>query len=288
MSEDSIVVPESEKGYRCEVLLDSVSPSRTRLVTMRVKYPLMVHAEFCRHRCFSRSVASNRAIPTKRIIAMVEQDPVRPTFWGKNQPGMQAEEELSGVAREESERSWDGARHAAISWARHMMEIGVHKQIANRVLSPYQWVTEIITGTDWANFFALRCHSMTQPEMRTIAEMIQKEYASHLPVCRNEEEWHIPLLLPEEEHLSHTVKLMISAARCARTSYRTHEGKVSTVEEDIALYRKLVENTPKHVSPAEHQAMALKTREKWGPIRGWKSHRYFLDNHTVGDERWSG
>src|SRR5437660_8749012 len=105
----SYEVPEDEKGYRCEVVLDSINPAGVRLLTLRWKYPLMVHAEACRHRAFSRSVASNRAIPTPKIIAMVEQDPVIPIFWGRNQPGMQAEEELDADQRAAAVRGWRAA-----------------------------------------------------------------------------------------------------------------------------------------------------------------------------------
>ncbi len=45
MSEQTIIIPEEQKGYLCEVLLDSVGAAGVRLVTMRWKYPLVVHAE---------------------------------------------------------------------------------------------------------------------------------------------------------------------------------------------------------------------------------------------------
>ena len=49
--------------------------------------------------------------------------------------------------------------------------------------------------------------------------------------------------------------IKISVARCARVSYTSFEtGRRSTLEEDLALYDRLVGAQPLHASPAEHQA----------------------------------
>ena len=85
-------------------------------------------------------------------------------------------------------------------------------------------------------------------------------------------EWHIPLIRPEEADLPVDLRKKISAARSARTSYRTHDGRISDVAEDLKLYERLVGCDPKHVSPTEHQAMALGTDERIGNFRGWRQH----------------
>ena len=286
-----ITIPEDQKGYQCEMILDSINPVGVRLTTMRLKYPLIVHAEMCRHRAFSRSVASNRAIPTEKIIAMVEQDPFIPIHWGKNQKGMQAEEELSPERRDLAIGTWLVYRDRAVDQARYMSEhLGVHKKIANRLLNPFQWVTEIVTATDWANFFALRCHPAAQPEIRQIAEMARDVYETSEPKPLLVGRWHLPLIRKGDHYKgidSHGLYIetlkKVSAARCARTSYRTHSGKISTVEEDLALYERLVGSDPKHASPTEHQAMALASQERIGNFRGWRQARYFIPNHTIED-----
>jgi thymidylate synthase ThyX len=40
--------------------------------------------------------------------------------------------------------------------------LGVHKQLANRLLEPFMWHTVILTATEWSNFFALRAHKDAQ------------------------------------------------------------------------------------------------------------------------------
>jgi hypothetical protein len=45
-------------------------------------------------------------------------------------------------------------------------------------------------------------------------------------------------------------------ARCARVSYKTFDGKPTTIEADLGLFEKLVGGAPIHASPTEHQATA--------------------------------
>jgi hypothetical protein len=285
-----IIIPEGEKGYQCEVLLDSVSPSGARLTTMRWKYPLMVHAEGCRHRCQSRAVGSSRAIPTARMIASVVQDCATPVFWGKNQKGMAAAEELTGWRRRLCEGLWRGASYGAVAATWSLTALGLHKQIANRPLTPFLYVTEVVTATDWANFFALRCHPAAQPEMRKIADLAHLLYLTSTPRTIRLHEWHLPFVTNEEAaRLGLENAKKMSAARVARTSYRTHEGKRSTLEEDRTLYTRLVGAQPIHASPTEHLATPLPHYAKHlphpyvGNLRGWQSHRYELEGHTITD-----
>jgi hypothetical protein len=59
----------------------------------------MIHSELMTHRVFSRNASSSRAIPVKRMIQDIIDDPAMPIHWGANIPGMQAREELDAVVR---------------------------------------------------------------------------------------------------------------------------------------------------------------------------------------------
>src|ERR1700676_2330664 len=76
-----------------KIIADSISPEGIRLVTVQCRYPKFIHGEVMTHRVFSRNASSSRAIPVERLIKDVLDDPVIPMHWGKNQPGMQANEE---------------------------------------------------------------------------------------------------------------------------------------------------------------------------------------------------
>jgi len=79
----------------CEVKIieDTVGYGR-RLTTFQLRYPRFIHSELMTHRVFSRNASSSRAIPTAKLLEMVKIDPAMPVYWGKNQSGMQANEEL--------------------------------------------------------------------------------------------------------------------------------------------------------------------------------------------------
>ena len=115
------------------IILDSISKSGARLITMELKYPRFVHAELMTHRAFSRNAASSRAIPIKKVIRMVEDDPAIPVFWGKNKRGMSPTEEVEDTPA--AMRGWLEARDSAIEHAIKLSKLGLHKQIVNRLLA---------------------------------------------------------------------------------------------------------------------------------------------------------
>jgi hypothetical protein len=279
-------------AYHAEILLDSLAPSGVRLTTMRVCYPLIIHAEFCRHRVISRSVSSNRAIPTLKIIDMVQTTPYIPEYWGKNKRGMQSDEELSEEEIVEARRLWLEARDQAVKYALSLSDpcrLGVHKQIVNRLLGPFQWVTEIISSTDWQNFFRLRCHSDAQLEIRKIAEMVRDLYNSSKPIVKYKGELHLPLIRDDEWWMDKQLLCKISAARCARTSYVSNTTqKISTPEEDLKLFDRLMGGDIIHVSPTEHIATASDDPNlSSGNFRGWVQYRYNFPNHTAPELKYS-
>lgn len=241
-------------SYRVVVLADSVSPAGKRLTTMEVTFPRMVLAEFNTHRTFSRNSASSRAIPVDKQIQRIVKRPFVPRYWGKNQSGMQAEAELDGEDRRTAATLWIAARDDAVHWASSLAHINAHKQLVNRVLEPFMWHTVIVTATEWSNFFALRANPAAQPEIRYAAEMMLQAYEDSRPTLVQEGEWHLPLIQPEERdgtfEFSEEAR-KISAARCARVSYLTHDG-TRDLQADLKLYERLVNGG--HMSPLEHVA----------------------------------
>lgn len=135
--------------------------------------------------------------------------------------------------------------------------LNTHKQYANRVLETYPWHTIITTATEWSNFFAQRNHPDAQPEIRTIASMMEKAYDEHNPVLLAPDEWHLPLLQEDELVQARTNPARwarISAARCARVSYLTHDGRRDP-SADEAMFDRLTSSG--HMSPLEHIGYAM-------------------------------
>ncbi len=242
--------------YHAEVLADSIAEG-VRLTTIEVTFPRIVLAEFNTHRMLSRNSASSRAIPVEKRIKMVREHPFVPRAFGKNQKGMQASEELDEKASEISRLHWLSAAKDACERAECLAEIGVHKQLANRLLEPFCWHTVICTATEWDNFFALRCHPDAQPEIRIAAELMREAMAKSEPTRCRLGDWHLPLVNENDIDVPNYDLPWLSAARCARVSYLTHDGK-RDVEADLMLANRL--KTSGHMSPFEHPAMVANTR----------------------------
>ena len=222
-------------GFSAQILLDSLSPAGARLTTMQVSFPRFVLAEFNTHRVFSRNSASSRAIPTEKLIARIIEDPVYPVEWGLNQRGMSAQEVLTPEDERRARDVWDAAMSNAIAAVREMQLYHVHKQIINRILEPFMWHTVIVTSTEWGNFFALRCASNAQPEIRVAAERMRDAYNASEPHRLEVGQWHLPFVQHDERTFDLQIQKKVSAARCARVSYLTHEGKRDIEKDDTRI-----------------------------------------------------
>ncbi len=186
--------------------------------------------------------ASSRAIPIKKMIEAVRNEPAMPRWWGRNQSGMQAFEQLDAGQQALAEAEWRHALRDALVHAERLAssEINLHKQLVNRILEPFSWITVIITATEWANFFTQRTHEDAQPELKHIAEMMLHAFRGSTPRPVGLGEWHTPLIQADEEaSLSLERRLQISVARCARVSYLSHAG-VRDHDKDVELYERLV------------------------------------------------
>ncbi len=271
--------------FSARVLLDSVSPAGVRLTTMEARYPRFIHSEVLTHRHFSRNSGSSRALPVRKMIDAVRTDPAMPVWWGRNQAGMQAREELDEDARAFAQAEWQRALDDALAHAERLAaaDVNLHKQLVNRILEPFAWITVIITATEWANFFTQRTHEDAQPELKHIAGLMLAAYRASGPRALALDDWHTPLILADEEAvLPLEQRLKISVARSARVSYLSHEGSRDHAK-DIELYERLVGGGANgHWSPFEHVATPLASPGAWsGNFRGWEQFRKrFAQEHA--------
>ena len=250
------------------VIADSANPEVQRITTLQLRYWRAIHAEFLTHRSMSRNASSSRAIPVKKMLAQVWNDPAGPEHWGVNQAGMQARGELTGWRLTAAQALWRAAGRAMCGAAWAAMKLGLHKQVANRLLEPWQFISVVVTATEWENFLALRDHPDAQPEIRTLAQDIRVAMEASAPVALQWGDWHLPYVRRAVSHLSSSV------ARCARVSYLTHDGRETSELEDWALWSRLKDANPPHMSPFEHQAQAV--QGQFANFSGWRSYRHLL------------
>lgn len=266
-------------GITARVVEDSVSMDGIRLTTLALRYPRFIHAEFMTHRVFSRNASSSRAIPVNKMLAQVWSDPAAPIHWGANQAGMQAMTELTGWRRTAAKLVWNLSGKVMCGFVWGGMKLGMHKQTANRLLEPWQFIHVIVTATEWDNFFLLRDHKDAQPEIRALALVMKEAMRMSMPKRLRIGEWHLPYVnATERETYQPALLAKLSAARCARVSYLTHDGKPPELGKDLELYDRLVGANPIHASPVEHQASPAFYHDAWsGNLRGWQQYRKIVE-----------
>ncbi len=271
---------------KAKVLADSVSEAGHRVTTMEVTGHRFILAEFNTHRAFSRNSASSRAIPYAKMREKALSQTAYPVSWPAEQRGMQGGAELDADTIEWCELSWDRAVRAAVDEADYLHDKGVHKSVISRLIEPFVGHTIIVSSTDYSNFFAQRSHPDAQPEIRVLSEAMEAALAASEPRILKANEWHRPLISCEDELDVRTrcqgdqIQVdkflnQISAARCGRVSYLTHDGKRDH-SADIDLYNKLTNHVPMHASPLEH--VATPGKPKRGNFTGWVQLRQLVED----------
>lgn len=281
------------------VIQDSIANNK-RITTLELEYPRFIHAELLTHRLFSRNSASSRAIPVERMLDM----PVAlPVYWGKNQPGMSAREEIEFP--DVAETYWRAASISAKDYSKTLHDLGLHKQIANRVTEPFQMIKVVVTATEFDNWFELRNHQDAQPEIQNLAAQMLEAMSSSTPLELIQGDWHVPYVQRtrnqgqvfysvNDQYLEKAQAKLVSASCCAQVSYRKSD---PSIEKAIAIAQRLISGRPWHASPFEHQAKPMfsqlpgatgtwepgithqdRKHQYWsGNFCGWIQHRQLLE-----------
>lgn len=255
-------------SYEVKVLADSVSRDGVRLVTLCCTYPRIIHSELMTHRVFGRNAASSRAIPPEKTIERVRDHPFVPDFY-RRVKGMGHGPPLNEHDAELATTAWLNARDKVVQNCLVLLDLDVDKASINRLLEPFSWITTIITATEWSNFLALRQPSNDDPvpqldfparaEFQIIARMMRDAMRGSTPRELGFGDWHLPLVSDEEaivgllDH-SKTLWPRVSAGRCARVSFDTHD-RYEDPEASLERFARLSGSA--HWSAMEHSARPM-------------------------------
>ena len=188
---------------------------------------------------------------------------------------MVAGEELKGEDLTNAILAWKLAALGIATQAETLMNLGVHKQVTNRLLEPFTYSDMVLAGTDFDNFFDLREAPDAQPEIRELALAMHKELDASTPVELKEGEWHLPYISAEDRDKADIDTLCkVSCARCARVSYKAFDGS-SSIDKDLALFNRLKDS--KHWSPMEFVATPSGSNYKESNYKGWNQYRRFYN-----------
>lgn len=267
------------KAY-AKVIADS-NYRDTRLVTLEIDLWRAVLPEFNTHRMISRNFQSTRAVPTNKLIQQIRENPYVPVKFARNQQGMVAGEAFSGSEYDQALGEWLSAANSAADHAQSLTEMGVHKEVAGRLLEPFMWTKGVVTATEkaWNEFFKLRLHPDAQPEIYALAEKIKDAIDGSQPVTLKAGKWHLPYVTasvgnnakiqynPTTDTLIGTENaIKISSSCCAQVSYRKLDDSLEKATKVYDMLNLPIDGVypddPPHFSPTEHIAKAGDCDEK--------------------------
>ena len=153
-----------------EIVGHSINKQGDELISVLCTFPRIILSEINTHRMLSKNTSSSRAIPFKKMVEAVQNNPFIPIAWQVEHSGMQGTKYFTDeYAIKNNVEVWLRAKDNAIKSAKHLntdmrmfgKDCGtpVTKQLCNRLLEPFMWTTMLITGSKegWYNFFELRC-----------------------------------------------------------------------------------------------------------------------------------
>lgn len=270
-----------------KIISDTLNPlNKQRITTYQLSYWRPILAETNTHRKFSRNASSSRAQSFKKRCETICNTPHVPQHWNTEQKGMQGGKEFSDEIKAEIDEEIGELARLTVSKIQALntsikAKTGyeIHKQYLNRYLEPFTTVNQLITATNFDNFFKLRMGEEAQPEIRDIAtEMfwLLRENEPETSV------YHLPYITQKDlKEYGFDTCLKISVARCARVCVHAYDGKHYLLEKDLNLYDTLLSNG--HMSPFEHIAIADMTDKvkSYYNLDGWMSYRYALDHNIT-------
>ena len=324
-----------ENKIKAEIVAHSKrATTGDEVITYKLTFPRIILSEVNTYKQIEKNTSSSRAIPFEKMVEVVEKEPFVPIAWSKPHKGMQGINYYTVPNTIESKvKMWLEARDAAVlaskkldvdtiyvkervcldyrdvvednyKMVKHETFNPVTKQLKNRLLEPWMWVCQLVTGTreSFEHLFEQRCpiypggckswkelcnldsnYSMEAPildrlqvnkgqaeiHFMDLAEKMYDALNESKPQILNENEWHIPFSDRPEftPEMSLKDKIMLSCAMTARVSYTTIEdNETLTLEKAKKIYDKCVESG--HFSVVSHCAKCMTDYEYETWIKG--------------------
>lgn len=246
-----------------KVIADSINKHNSRLTTMVITYPRIIMKYLLSHRMLSLTTPISED-PLGKQIAKTRLNTFFPSHV-ENDSSSEVSEEIEERFRYE----WMLGASVMCGIAETFDKFGIHKQIANRIMEPFQYVTTVVSATDLLNFFKIECNS-EHYEMKALAFKMLAAYVASEPEKTNE---HLPFGDKMEPGLTTEEKRMISAARCYTL------GEIRDSKKDLDLANDLIKKGDYNVF--EHVAMAHINGTYVGNFKGWFQLRKTLRGENV-------
>lgn len=134
-----------------QIVADSRDNRGNRITSFLLTFPRIILAELNTHRMFSRNSASSRAIPFKKMLQAVQENPFIPIAWQKDHPGMQGTEYLSKTEQFNLTSfvsvmidTLNAMVKGSKEYDKLKAEIDEKVELINTILAPYQFLTKTL------------------------------------------------------------------------------------------------------------------------------------------------
>lgn len=240
--------------YQIQVIAKTRLPNGAEFVSWSWRLPQRLDGEWRTHRQISKSASSFRAIPVKRMIKDILDRPFVPDHFSRNEPGMQGHTRLEGDELAEAQCVWSAARFDALKSAQALLDMNLHKQDVNRLLTPWafqQWINTARIG-HLDHLWALRDHPMAEPHFCDAIQSLRMEIDDAPMVSRRA---HLPYINDDERNtFGYGALAYVSAVRCRRVSlFNLDNNALPTFGEDLKRGFDMARENPVHATPFEHQ-----------------------------------
>lgn len=278
--------------YDARIVADSIDHLGNRLTSVHVVYPHAVHKDMLRHGLHrARSVASFRALKPEELVEYLRGGGAFRPEWASRVKGMGQGAALEASQIKLADYVWDKHIENCLRTAEALNDLDVAKQAVNFAQQDIAPLVEIITATEWDNYFALRLElkddgtPVARPEVYLTAKAIKEARDASTPVLMDHTGLHLPLIRPEElevlqsardhdggemayqlEHLAEVEHYwsLVSVGRCAMISF----GRVDVDEPADKSFERARDRllAVGHAEPFEHVARPF-TPNQWQIIR---------------------
>ena len=158
------------KKINAEIIADSVGINGNRITSFIIDVPQIIVKELLRHRMFSFSSSSMRAIPFNKVLEDIRENMFVPLAFQSHHSGMQGSEYLMGEESEKAKQQWIESGLRACEEAERLYNLGVTKQLCSRIIEPFGYAKILITATEFDNFFELRmpCYEIDLDNLKSL------------------------------------------------------------------------------------------------------------------------
>ena len=130
------------------------------IITYKLTFPRIILSEVNTYKMLEKNTSSSRAIPFEKMVEVVDKEPFVPLAFQTHHKRMQGTEYITNPEEiDYLEVKWLIAKDTAIESAYQLYNNGITKQLANRILEPFMWVTQLCTGSreSFEHLFEQRC-----------------------------------------------------------------------------------------------------------------------------------